>query len=188
MKKIFCFILVLGSSITFAQQRLTDHFVVTTKGDTLFGHLKFLTSEGEIHNKITIKVSDTLKLTFKANEVIYFEEGMNEYYSFVPEGFKDYYFMRVWAMGVAYELFEWEVPANISKKKALIEYRPLLRKKGSTEFIDLIHHNWKKQLAHEFSDYPELCRDILKGKYPMDEMNHIIDRYNEFVEDANDGF
>ncbi len=187
MKKLFfIFIGILGTGL-FAQ-RLTDHFVVTTKGDTLYGHLKYQSSEGELHNQIKIKVNDTLKYTFKASEIVYFEEGLNEYYSFVPDGQKEHFFMRLWASGEFYELFEWEVPASISKKKNLIEYRPLLRKKGDTEFIDLIHHNWKKQLAHEFKDYTELSTDILKGRYPMDEMNHIIDRYNEWKEDLNDGF
>jgi hypothetical protein len=110
---------------------------------------------------------------------------LNEYYSFVPEGQKESFFMRVWAIGY-YELFEWEVPSTISKS-VLIEYRPLLRKKGDAEFIKLDNKYWKKQLSALFADYKELSIDIKKGRYPMEEMNHIIDRYNEWKEEQLEG-
>ncbi len=184
MKNIFFLMLAFSGLFVFAQ-RHTDHFVVKNNGDTIYGHLKYQTSEGELHNVIKVKVNDTLKYTFNASEIIYFEEGLNEYYSFVPEGQKEHFFMRVWAIGVHFELFEWEVPYSISKKKLLIEYRPLLRIKGSKDFIKLDHKHWKKQLANEMKDYKELADDVLKGRYPMDEMNHIIDRYNEWKEEES---
>ena len=185
MKNILFVLIGIFSASAFAQ-RLTDHFVVTNKRDTIYGYLKY-TSGGELHNKVTVKVNDTLKLTFGAKEVIYFEEGMNEYYSFVPEGQSDYYFMRVWERGY-YELFEWEVPYELSTSKTLIEYRPLLRKKGDKEFLDLVHGDWKKQLIDLFNDYKELADDIKKGKYSLDELGHIIERYNEWKEDQEDGW
>ena len=176
---------VLFSSFSVFAQRISDHFVVTTKGDTIYGHLKYQTSTGELHNKVVVKVNDTLKLTFQANELVYFEEGLNEYYSFVPEGQSESYFMRVWSTGY-FELFEWEVPYVLSKS-VMIEYRPLLRKKGDKEFIFLDHKQWKKQLADMMSDYKELSIDVKKGRYPMDEMNHAIDRYNEWKEEQEEG-
>lgn len=175
----------IASGLLFAQRK-SDHFVVTNNLDTIYGHLKYQTAEGDLHNVIKVKVNDTLKYTFKASEVIYFEEGLNEYYSFVPEGQKEHFFMRVWATGYHFELFEWEVPSAISKKKSLIEYRPFLRVKGTTEFLKLDHKHWKKQLATYMHDYPELVADVLKGLYPMDEMNHIVDRYNEWKEESNE--
>lgn len=183
MKKIFFLICLVSCSVIFAQRR-ADHFVVTTKGDTIYGHLKYQTSDGELHNKVTVKVNDSLKITFQAKELTYFEEGLNEYYSFVPKGQKESFFMRVWTIGY-FELFEWEVPYSMSTT-TLIEYRPLLRKKGDKEFIDLDHKKWKNQLAELFKDYPELGKDIIKGRYAMDEMNHIVDRYNEWIEEQNE--
>ena len=144
MKNFLVLLMFVAVTSAYAQRR-SDHFVVTAKGDTIYGHLKYQTSDGELHNKIVVKVSDTLKLTFQAKELLYFEEGLNEYYSFVPEGQKESFFMRVWAIGY-YELFEWEVPSTISKS-VLIEYRPLLRKKGDAEFIKLDNKYWKKQLS-----------------------------------------
>lgn len=164
-------------------QHTSANFLVTTKGDTIYGQLKYLTSEGTLQNKITVK-NDSVKLTFMANEIIYFEEGMNEYYSFVPEGQNESYFMKIWTLGY-YELFEWEVPYEISKT-ALIEYRPLLRKKSEKKFINFDNKNWKKQLAELFKDYSELAKDILKGAYLMDELNHIVDRYNEWREEQEE--
>ena len=185
MKKMFFLTILFFTSLAFAQTKYDyKHFVVTIKGDTIYGHLKYLTSTGELHNKVIVK-NDSVKLTFQASELIYFEEGMSEYYSFIPKGQKETYFMKVWTTGY-YELFEWEVPYDISQKEMLIEYRPLLRKKGDADFIDLDHKKWKKQLAELFKDYPELAKDVLKGRYAMDEMNHIIDRYNEWKDDQND--
>jgi hypothetical protein len=182
--KNFLLLCTVACNLMYAQ-RHSDHFVVTTKGDTIYGHLKYQTSGGELHNKVEVKVNDTLKLSFEARDLIYFEEGLNEYYSFVPEGQKESFFMRVWAVGY-YELFEWEVPYSISPS-ALIEYRPLLRKKGDKEFIKLDPKLWRTQLANLFSDFEELATDVKKGRYPMDEMNHIIDRYNEWKEEEDQG-
>jgi hypothetical protein len=42
-------------------------------------------------------------------------------------------------------------------------------------------------LSQIFSDYAELSADIKKGLYPMDEMNHIVDRYNEWKEEQLEG-
>jgi hypothetical protein len=184
MRKIFL-LPVLLSCVPVLAQRESDYFVVTTKHDTIYGHLKYQSNEGELHNKVEVRVNDTLKMTFKASELIYFEEGLNEYYSFVPAGQSESFFMRVWSMGYL-ELFEWEVPYSISKS-ALIEYRPLLRKKGDKDFIDLDHKLWKKQLAALMSDYKELSKDVEAGVYPMDEMNHAIDRYNEWKEEQMEG-
>lgn len=184
MKNFIIVLSVFLVSSVYAQ-RFSDYFVVTTKGDTIYGHLKYQTSEGDLHNKVTVK-TDSGKMTFTASEIVYFEEGLNEYYSFVPEGQKEHYFIRVWATGY-YELFEWEVPMAISKKKNLIEYRPFLRKKGDKEFITLDHKKWKHQLADLFADYPELANAVKKGLYAMDEMNHIIDKYNEWKEEQIEG-
>lgn len=185
MKKGILFFLMLAGVSLYAQ-RHTGYFVVTMKGDTIYGQLKYQTSDGDLHNKVTVK-TDSGKITFSASEIIYFEEGLNEYYSFVPEGQSEHYFLRVWAAGY-YDLFEWEVPMAISNRKDLIEYRPFLRKRGDKEFINLDNKKWKTQLAELFSDYPELVNDIKKGLYPMDEMNHIVDRYNEWKEEQSGGW
>lgn len=185
MKKLLILLSVICSSLIFGQRKV-DHFVVTVKGDTIYGHLKYQTSEGDMHNVIKVKVNDTLKYTFTAKEVVYFEEGLNEYYSFVPHGQTEHFFMRVWATGNYLEVFEWEVPMSISKKKSLIEYRPFLRKKGDKDFVELNHKTWKKQVADIIGDYKELANDVLKGIYPMDEMNHIVDKYNEYRDEENE--
>jgi len=185
MKQLL-FLLPVFCMSTLVAQRHSDHFVVTNNRDTIYGHLKYQNSEGDMHNIIKVKVNDTLKYSFSAKDIIYFEEGINEYYSFVPHGQSEHFFMRVWATGNHMELFEWEVPMSISKKKHLIEYRPFLRKKGDADFVELDHKHWKKQLADMMADYPELAADILSGMYPMDEMNHIIDRYNEFKDEENE--
>lgn len=185
MKIILIIFFSLSISVLYAQRHV-DHFVVTTKGDTIYGHLKYQNSDGDMHNVIKVKVNDTAKYTFTAKEVKYFEEGINEYYSFIPHGQKEYFFMRLWATGNHMELFEWEVPMSISKKKNLIEYRPFLRIKGESDFIELGNKTWKKQLADLVKDHKELAEDVLRGLYPMDEMNHIIDKYNEWKDEENE--
>lgn len=186
MKSIFTLCVVCMLAISAMAQKHHDHFIVTNDGDTIYGALKYLSADGGIKNTITVKVSDTLKLTFSANEIVYFEEGMLEYVSMVPDGFKEKYFVRVWSIGYL-ELYEWEVPYSVNPSN-LIEYRPLLRKKGDTQFIKLDHKHWKKQLAAVLADYKQLADDVKKGRYPMDEMGHVIDRYNEWKEDLEEGF
>jgi hypothetical protein len=118
MKKLLL-LLVLGLGLsTYAQvedYRDPDHFVIKTNGDTVFGKLKYTSSE-DIKSKIVVKVNDTLKHTFKASEVKYFKDGEKEYLSFQPE-MEDYYFIKIWQEGKYLSCYEWQVPSEISGSK-----------------------------------------------------------------------
>jgi hypothetical protein len=181
MKKLLLLAgLVMGLS-AYAQvedYRDPDHFVVKTSGDTIFGKLKY-TSSDDIKNKIVVKVNDTLKYTIKASDVKYFRDGDKEYLSFQPE-MEDYYFIKIWQEGKYLSCYEWQVPAELSGSK--IEYLPYIRQAGDKTFVELDLH-WAKHLVEYIEDYEELADDVWKGKYKLEQLGDVIRRYNEWKEE-----
>lgn len=182
MKQLVLLLWAVGGLCLFAQT--SDHYVVKTTGDTLFGSLKYKSGD-DMRNKITIKVDDTTKVTLKASEVKYVKDGKDEYITFEPEGEKESYFLRIWVKGYL-ELYEWQVPSTLSNSSK-IEYIPYFRKRGDKDLIELFHKDWKYQLAEVMDDYEELARDVEKGKYHMEDMGDAVKAYNEWREgDAGD--
>lgn len=179
-KTLLLFAMTIGAS-GFSQTDGVD-FLVKTTGDTLTGTFKYKSSEGDIKSKITVKVNDTLKVTLKASEVKYFKEGKNEFISFVPKGETGHYFLRIWVLGKYLELYEWQLPSDLSGGKK-IELIPYIRKKGENDFKELDPGSWKKTLPDMISDYEELSDAVWKGKYKMDQLGEIITKYNEWKED-----
>src|SRR6187402_1416691 len=104
MKKIILLITLiygLGQGLNAQTEEVTtdrDHYVVKLDGDTVFGKLKYISSE-DIKTKITVKVNDTLKVSLKASEVAYFKDGDKEYITFQPEGEKGHFFLKILQLG-----------------------------------------------------------------------------------------
>ncbi len=180
MKKLLL-LLVLGLGLsTYAQvedYRDPDHFVIKTNGDTIFGKLKYTSSE-DIKNKMTVKVNDTLTYKLKASEIKYFRDGEKEYLSFQPE-MEDYYFIKIWQEGKYLSCYEWQVPSEISGAK--IEYLPYIRVSGDKSFIELDIH-WTKHLVEFIEDDVQLADDVWKNKFKLEQLGDIIHRYNEWKE------
>jgi heme/copper-type cytochrome/quinol oxidase subunit 2 len=80
MKKLFLLFALIMSVAVYAQtdDDNGDDFLVKVSGDTIRGKFKYKGSDGDIKNKISIKVNDTLKISLKAADVKYFREGKDE--------------------------------------------------------------------------------------------------------------
>jgi hypothetical protein len=187
MKKLLLLFVMAMSIAAYSQTDESDDdntndFLIKTSGDTIRGKFKYKSGEGDIKNKITVKVNDTLKLTIKASEVKYFKDGKDEYITFQPEGEEGHFFIRIWTLGKYLELYEWQVPFDISGGSK-IEYVPYIRKKGKSEFIEMDHAYWKKDLPEIIGDYEELADDVWRGKYKIEQLGEVITLYNEWKED-----
>jgi hypothetical protein len=156
-----------------------DHYVVKVNGDTIFGKLKYASSD-DIKNKITVKVNDTLKYSLKASEIVYFKDGDKEYVTFQPEGEEGHYFLKIWQLGTYLSLYEWQVPADLSGAK--VEFYPYIRKKGEKTYTELETH-WAKHLVEFIDEYEELADEVWKNKYKYEQMGEIVKKYNEWKED-----
>lgn len=180
MKRLLL-LLVLGASFsTYAQvvdYRDPLHYVVKITGDTIFGKLKY-TSSDDIKNKMTVKVNDTLTYKLKASEIKYFRDGEKEYLSFQPE-MEEYYFIKIWQEGKYLSCYEWQVPAELSGSK--VEFLPYIRRAGEKTFIEL-DVQWTKHLVEFIEDDEKLSDAVWKNKYKLEQLGDIIIHYNEFKE------
>ncbi len=185
MKKLFLLFLITFGVAVYAQTEdapeLGD-FVIKTNGDTVFGKFKYLSGEGDIKTKLSIKVNDTLKVSLKASEIKYFRSGKDEYTTFQPDGEEGHYFIKILVIGAYLELYEWQVPGEISGGSK-IEYIPYLRKGGKKEFTELDLAYWKKHLPEFIDDYEELADEVWKGKYKLEELDVVVKKYNEWKEE-----
>jgi len=186
MKKLLMLFALMLSIAAYAQtdddNDNGDDFLVKVSGDTIRGKFKYKGSDGDIKNKISIKVNDTLKINLKAADVKYFKDGKDEYITFQPEGEEGHFFLRIWTLGKYLELYEWQVPLDLGGGSK-IEYIPYIRKKGDSQFVEMDHSYWKKSLPEYIEDYEELADDVWRGKYKIEQMGEVIQMYNEWKED-----
>jgi hypothetical protein len=179
MKKLLLLFILSGVGlVNYAQvvdYRDKDHYVIKTNGDTIFGKLKY-TSSDDIKNKIQVKENDTLKHTFKAEEIKFFKDGEKTYKSFQPD-MEAYYFIRVWEEGKYLSLYEWQVPSEIDGNVGV--YLAYVRQNDDRSYIQLETH-WQKHLVEFISDNKELADEILKNKYKMEQLGDVVRHYNEW--------
>jgi len=173
---------VVAYSQTDENDEISEDFLIKVSGDTIRGKFKYKGGDGDIKNKISVKVNDTLKISLKAADVKYFKEGKDEYIVFQPEGEKDHFFLKIWTLGKYLELYEWQVPLDLGGGSK-IEFIPYIRKKGETKFTEMDHSYWKKALPEFIEDYEELADDVWRGKYKIEQMGEVIQMYNEWKED-----
>jgi len=178
MKKLLLlFVMAIGFS-AYAQvvdYRDPEHYVIKNNGDTIFGKLKY-TSSDDIKNKMTVKVNDTLTLKFKADEIKYFRDGEKRYRSFQPD-MEDYYFIKIWEEGKYLSLYEWQVPAEISGSK--VEFLPYIRQNDDKTYIELDIH-WTKHFSELIADYEQLADEVWKNKYKLEQLGDVVRHYNEW--------
>lgn len=187
MKKIILLFVFAISIVGYSQTEdavvKNDDFLIKTTGDTITGKFKYKSGEGDIKAKITCVVNDTTpKLTIKAAEVKYFKEGKNEYISFQPEGEKGDFLLKIVVLGKYLEQYEWQMPLDLSGGKK-IEYVAYVRKKGDQKFVELDHSTWKKVLSDIIEDNEELADAVWKGKYKLEQLGEVVNKYNEWKED-----
>jgi len=178
MKKQLLLLLALSVGLTSYAQvvdyRDPDHYVIKLSGDTIFGKLKY-TSGDDIKNKIMVKVNDTLKYNFKAEELVYFKDGVKSYRPFQPD-MEAYYFIKIWEEGKYLSLYEWQVPLEVSDKMEFLAY---IRQNDDRSYVELEVH-WQKHIASLISDYKELADEVTKGKYKMEQLGDVVKHYNDW--------
>lgn len=155
-------------------------YLITTKGDTIRGKMKYM-SGTDIKNKITCKVNDTLKYNLKAVDITYLKDGESQFISFQPPNEEAHYLLKIWSMGKYLELYEWQIPMDLSGGKDIL-YIPYVRRAGAQEFIALNHNDWKKVLPKVIADFAELADDVAKGRFEMDQLKEVAIKYNDWKE------
>lgn len=185
MNKILLLIGLTLFSFSSAQtekvEDVTEQYGILLNGDTIHGHIKHKGSQGELKTKITCKVNDTLKYTWKPKDLKYFRVGKDEYITFQPEGAQAIQFVRIWVKGYI-ELYEWEAPEEEGGG-----FYPYIRKRGETNFTEVDIKYWKDQIAEIIAtDNEEMAEKMYKGKHKLEDLDMIIQDFNDWKEEEED--
>ncbi len=177
MKNLFFYLLTfsLGTAL-YAQgsnKGFEDGFAVLATGDTLKGGIKFKSGD-EIKDRITIKISEEEKRTYKASDLKSFTAGNETFISYkLDDGVV---FLKELASG-AIELYEHQIPFTQGGSDTF-KYEMYYRKQGETTLILLKQSSWKKQVAELIADNATLAQQVEKGKVKLDDLPDLIRNYN----------
>lgn len=181
MKICFTFLtaaLLFGSA--FAQKGYYDGYVIkTATGDTVFGMIKHKSGD-EVKEKITLKISEEEKETLDPKEITSFVAGEEEYFSIIPPDEEELVFMRRLSYG-ALTLYEWQY--IYEQNGTQYQYDLYIQKEGETGMTFIKPGSFKKQMAEFVSAYPELTTEVEKGKYKIDNIVELVNKYNQFMID-----
>jgi hypothetical protein len=152
-----------------------EHYVVKNNGDTIYGKLKY-TSGDDIKNKIYVRVNDTLKFNFKAEEIKMFRDGEKYFKVFQPD-MEEYFFIKIWEEGKYLSLYEWQTPSDFNGGK--IDFFAYVRQNDDRSYVQVETH-WQKHIAALMSDHKELADEIVKNKYKMEQLGDVVRHYNDW--------
>ncbi len=153
-----------------------QHYVVKTNGDTIYGKLKY-TSSDDIKTKVNVKVNDTLKYNLKTEEIKFMRDGEKYFKTFQPD-MEEYFLIKIWEEGKYLSIYEWQTPADYNDGK--IEFIVYLRVEDDKSFIRLESH-WQKHIVQFIGDNKQMSDDILKNnKYKMEQLGDVVRHYNDW--------
>lgn len=174
--RLFLIVALLSSSIIFGQNNkgYEEGSIVLASGETLKGWLKFKSGE-EIKNRLTIKLTEEDKRTYKPADITSFSTESASFISYEIE--KEGVFMKVLADG-AIQLYELQYTFSKGGSDSY-KYEMYIRKKGEKELVALKQGSWKKQVTEYINDNNSIVQQIEKGKLKLDELPALIIQYNE---------
>ena len=152
-----------------------EHYVVKNNGDTIYGKLKY-SSNDDMKTKIYVRVNDTLKYNFKAEEIKLFRDGEKYYRSFQPD-MEEYFFIKIWEEGQYLSIYDWQTPSDYNNGR--IDNIAYIRQNDDKAYI-MVEPHWQKQFAEFVADHEELANEIIKNKYKMEQLGDVVRHYNEW--------
>lgn len=181
MTKFFTLVvLALVCSLSaMAQSAFIPGYVVTTKGDTLKGEIKYNPKKPFLQfRKVSIKISETEMKTLKADKVKKYMMGDTTYISWFLE--EEQVFIKCLSTG-AITLYEAQFEFINSKNETEIESQFFIQKNGSAEMEKLKSAKFRKQVAEYVSDNAELVKELEEKKYEFENLPDVVNTYNEWV-------
>lgn len=177
MRIVFFYLVIfLTGSFAYTQgsnKGFEDGFAVLASGDTLKGGIKFKSGE-EIKDRITIKISEEEKRTYKASDLKSFTAGNDTYISYKLDNGVE--FLKELALGFI-ELYERQIPFTQGGADRF-KYEMYYRKQGETTLTQIKPGSWKKQVVELVADNPTLVQQVEKGKLKIDDLPALIQNYN----------
>lgn len=163
-----------------AQSTLTPGYIITAKGDTLKGQIKFNPKNDLLlYDAITFQTSAADKKSYRANKIKEYSFDGNVFVSRMIDG-KPVFVKRLSAGAV--NLYEYKAEEFFMNNiHVRVDY--YMEKLGDSEFMHIRESKYKKQLAEALSDDQDLIRDIQEKKYDYENIVDIFEQYNKNKED-----
>lgn len=145
-------------------------YVITTKGDTVKGKLKYLSSTFE--KKVQVTALDGKKHIYQITQTIAFKLGKDIYY---PVRYNETYtYMKLLKSGYL-GLYSFQLPNQINW-----DGRYLLKKDGKG--VEVPNIGFKKVLTPFLSECPDVTARIASGELTKNKINDIIDQFNTCID------
>jgi hypothetical protein len=154
-----------------------EGYVILSNGDTIEGAIKYKSGE-EIKDKLTLKVTEEDKRTYKAADLSGFMAGEAQFISAKIDDTN--LFLKKLSEGKI-SLYELQIPSS-QRNSDVFKYVMYIIKEKQKEYIELKASNWKKTVAEMITDNDDITQQIEKGKVKLDELPAVIQLYNETEE------
>lgn len=159
-----------------AQSTLTAGYIITVKGDTLKGQVKFNPKNDLLlYDAITFQTNAADKKSYRANKIKEYSFDGNVFVSRLIDD-KPVFVKRLSAGAV--NLYEYKMEEYFMNNIHLrVDY--YMEKLGDSELIHIRESKFKKQLAEALSDDQDLIKDIQEKKYDYENIVDIFEQYNK---------
>lgn len=167
-------------TIVSAQSTISPGYIITIKGDTLKGQIKFNPKNDLLlYDAITFQTNASDKKSYRANKIKEYSFDGNVFVSRMIDG-KPVFVKRLSAGAV--NLYEYKVE-EFFMNNIHVRVNYYMEKLGDTEFMHIRESKFKKQLAEALSDDQDLIKDIQEKKYDYENIVDIFEQYNKNKED-----
>lgn len=178
MLQLLTFILfIFGYTLATAQD-----YVVTIKGDTLRGEVKYFNNSGSGRGDIKyvrLTSASGEKTNHQLRQTIAFSIN-NEVYHNVKQGDR-YNFLKVISIGYL-SLYAFQI-----ENQTTWDGRYLVKKDGQS--LDVPNIGFKKRVTQFLSDCPDVVNKVLAGELERTDLVKLVNEYNACIEQkTNEGF
>jgi hypothetical protein len=179
MKKLFLFVLLIGSASCFSQLKMYNGYVLSMAGDTEYVEIKVNPKKTlDQFQKVAYKSANGQQKVMKAGKVKGYGYDDNHYILGQNDGENVFY--KVLSNGDL-SLFELEYEVMLMNEIKTKTDR-FFKKKGSEEFVHLKHHKLKKQLKEQMASNDELVKEIESKEEITDQaVVEVFEQYNSWA-------
>lgn len=181
LKTVLLTLAIFSSTLLFAQTpktELVSGYIVSAKGDTLFGEINYLKKSGYRQGMI-IKLADQTTKNCNARNYVYVKAGEEIFESFlVPAGEvnEKQFFWKKSSGKIDFYEYQYEifVANNMVTKSEFY-----IRTKGTEELVKLNGSNFKKKLGELVKDNAKIAERIAAKETKLEDVGEILAEYNK---------
>ena len=177
---LFTVLMAFCCASVFAQINFLDGYIISNKGDTIYGKIKYMTPALRSSKVIFMKSGDSEKLTYKPFQIKGYYVAETIYDSKIydidlslPYGYGA--FMERRNNGIVKLYYYWNTDKERGFTQTFIE-------NDGDYLLEVDYVGFKQQMTRYFEDFPKLQSKIKQGTYKKKDLEQIVMEYNEWKE------